>query len=342
MVAYAGSHIVATTALSSAYVQTTLQTVIPSHSNWSLVESTTMNAGAVSCDVYKCSSVGNGLGVDFYVAVMLSGSNVSLGIAEGYNTSTHKPKRPATHAPVALNTLQADGGFMPATTEIDWFNGTFNPGGGAGTVFASASANPMYTGSAVDDWHVSLAADGFFFFSRAAGTFGYAGVYESLVATPATNDPLPLLVGQGGLGNSMSIVHQAMRHPLCGGQSIGYGTNCNGNAATGSENTSTPFSVAWSQPGAMGTIGNGVTADNTDLYAGGATNVNRVLILNSFVNTSATVGRDKNGYARGFHKRVRQMTSVITGMTYGDTVTIDGVTYMYTGSNNIWVESNPA
>jgi hypothetical protein len=245
MAVFNGSHAVASTTAAATLVRTQMQTTIPSHANWTLVESTTMNAGAVPCDVYKCSSVGNGLGADFYAAVMQSGVNLYFGVAEGYNTSTHKPKRAAVHAPVTLNTLQADGGFMSATTEIDWFNGTFNPGGAAGTAMASVASNAAYSGAQIDDWKVMVGADCFYFAARSTAYYGYVGPYDSLVATPATNDPLPLVMVQCQLASSQAIHTAALRQPLCGSQSIGYATNCNGGGSGGSEAAATLSSVLW-------------------------------------------------------------------------------------------------
>lgn len=341
MAVFNGSHAVASTTAAATLVRTQMQTTIPSHANWTLVESTTMNAGAVPCDVYKCSSVGNGLGADYYAAVMQSGVNLYFGIAEGYNTTTHKPKRPAVHSPVTLNTLQADGGFMSATTEIDWFNGTFNPGGAAGTAMASVATNAAYSGAQIDDWKVMVGADCFYFVARSTAYYGYVGPYDSLVATPATNDPLPLVMVQCQLASSQAIHTAALRQPLCGSQSIGYATNCNGGGSGGSEAAATLSSILWLQPGEIGTVGSGTTADNSDLYAGGVTVIRRAVITNSFVAGSATVGRDKNGYARGLYRRLRVLGAAVTGLTFGDQITVDGAIWVFV-QNNLVVEYNPA
>lgn len=346
MVNFTGALVaVASTTVAATTIRTQAQTTIPTHTNWTLVESTTMNAGAVPCDVYKCASAGNGLGADFYVGLMQNAGNLYLGIAEGYNSTTHKPKRPAMRATVTLQTLQADGGVVSATAECDWFNGTINPGGGALTVSTSNSNVFALSPATTDDYQIIVAADCLILFDRASTNdiLLYAGGYDTRVPTPATNDPLPLIVARA----STNAVCDAMRLPLCGGLSRGWAGGCNGSvAAESGGGGGLGLHVKLSNTTLLlGTAGGVTSTDGMDLYLG-APAADKLAILNSYTNASATLGRDLNGWLRGSYRHLRSLP-LAAGVTVLDTCTIDGATHFYAGApggvgHNLWVESNPA
>lgn len=328
MVSFQGSFTsqASTTAAATA-IRTQMQTTIPTHSAWSLVESST-TSGALPVDVYKCAAAGSGLSADFYVAVYQSAASLFLQIAEGYNSSTHRPKRCALNASTALQTLQADGGLMPATTEIDWAAGTYNPGGGALSAFALATIAPAVT----DDYFIVVAKDGLALSIRTAAQLIYAGAYDSLLPTPATNDPLPLCVWKSNASGA------ALRQPMKGSASIGLAGNLNG-----SGNGQVPNAALlnnWN----LGTVGAAAT-DNFDFYVGNPT-ADKFGIQNSWTPGSATVGRNINGWLRGSFRLVRGI-AVPVGAIWNDTATVDGTTYFCvvpsaTQLASFWVENNPA
>lgn len=327
MVAFVGSVVQSTATAAATAVRTQMQTTIPSHTNWTLVESTTMVAGSIPCDVYKCSSVGNGLGADFYVAIMQSTNGLYLGLAEGYNTSTHKPKRPAMIAVAALQTLQADGGVVAATAECDWFNGAINPGGGSLNV-----SNHVLPINSIDDYGIYVAADAIYCTARTNSNTLYAGAYDSMVPSPGTNDPVPLVLAKTG------TVAQALRMPLCGGQSIGWACGQGGANGAGQGFSTSLYSSTLNSAWSMGSPS--ATSDGSDLYSGGGVLIDRYIWQNSYVPGSATLGRDKNGWLRGTARHVRMANSA-SGISYFDTITIDGVAYQFLPPFHWW-EANPA
>lgn len=305
-------------------IKTQLQTTIPANPAWSLVESTTFGASAYAADVYKCDHTVSGLSADFYVMILINSTVLYYGLAEGYNSTTHKPKRPTMKATSALVTLQADGGIIPASTELDWYEGT---SGGLTVVSPNAA---VYSGTGTFYLVVAkdaiIVADRFTSGSNANKLSAYVGAYETQLGS---DDPLPLIV-QAGWGYST-------RHPRRGGLSTGYACNLNGvltddtqqmlNAPT----TGADF-VPLAEPGS--------TDPNAyDAYRGSDPGAGKVAVLNSWGST-AGIGRASNGWRRGWMKYLRYTPT--TGLLVGDTMLIDGVQYFYSGANGIWIEMDPA
>lgn len=334
---------VASTTVAATTIRTQMQTTIPLNSAWSLVESTTMNVGAIPCDVYKCAAAGSGLSADFYVGVMQSGAALYFGLAEGYNASTHKPRRPAMVATSALQTLQADGGLMPSTQELDWYNGTYNPGGGALNVPVTGGMSLLP--SVTDDYMIAVAKDAVYLLIRTASKFLYAGAYDTNVPTPATNDPLPIVTGCGSASGTAATY--ATRLPLSGSASRGWACNVNGKTSGdlgsgNSLNQSTSVDSVWAS--FPQSVLGGTAADQYDKYWQPAgVQAFRVTLFNSYTQNSATLGRDLNGWIRGWVRHIRYIQLVATASTM-DTCTVDGVGYTFTNGTTaagFWVETNP-
>jgi len=332
----------ASSTVAATTIRTQMQTTIPSNSAWSLVESTTMNAGAIPCDVYKCAAAQSGLSADFYIGVMQSGAQLAIAIAEGYNTSTHKPKRPAVLATSALQSLQSDGGVLPATQEIDWWNGSYNPGGGALSAIASNANSGSMAPATTDDYQIVVAKDMVLLYIRTAANILLAGAYETAVPTPGTNDPLPILQAKSQTSTFAGTF--ATRQPLSASASRGYACNCNGKAASDSTSSlyaaSAPTDTGWANLGALG----GAVGDSFDKYsvATGAQAL-KVPVLNSYAAVSATLGRDLNGWLRGYFKYIRYITGT-SGFAVGDTCTVDGIGYTFgcnSSVNGLWFQTNP-
>lgn len=334
MVSFQGTFTaLASTTVAATTIRTQMQTTIPTHPAWSFIESVAIGGGGVTCDVYKCAAAGSGLSADFYVAVMQQTGTLTFGLAEGYNTSTHKPKRPALGSVAAASTLQSDGGIMPATTEIDWFNGQYNPGGGLITANQTANITPAVT----DDYLIVVAKDNLALTIRTPGYHLQAGAYETFVPTPATNDPLPLALLRPG--STAAGSGTALRMPLCGSAaSIQFACALNG--ANGTGQAANLILNNWN----VGTVGAAV-ADNFDRYVGNPT-ADKFAVQNSWANGSATSGRNIVGWLRGAWRLIRGIASP-AGTVWGDTATVDGVTYFCilpsTGqTNSTWIEQNPA
>lgn len=291
-----------------ASAKTQMQSTIPSHAAWSLVESTTFGTGGYAADVYKCDHTVSGFSADFYVMVLLNGSNLHFGIAEGYNVSTHKPIRPAMKATSSPVTLQADAGILPAGTEVDWYDGTF---GGL-----SAAALPA-TFLASQPFAIAVYPDGLFLAYGYSSTryVAYVGSYETTLGS--ADDPLPLIVTTSG---SSLRTGYSTRHPRRGGLSAGYAGNLNG--ASANDNSTTIYS---SNVGGdfIPIDGPGSTGPNAfDAYRSADPGAAKIAVLNSYGTTVGT-GRAVNGWRRGWLKHLR----FAPGGAYSDTVSIDGTTY---------------
>ncbi|HET8588980.1 MAG TPA: hypothetical protein VFM01_05055 [Nakamurella sp.] len=318
-------------------IQDQIRAIVPTHPAWSLVESTTFGS-SLPADVYKCDHAVSGMFADFYAVVIRNNTFSSLyfGIAEGYNPSTHKPQRPAMHATATLQTLQADGGVIPATTEVDWYNGSYNPGGGsisAAGVFSALQASGAYA--------IVVAKDGFAVTSGSASLGGtaYVGAYDS--ALSASDDPLPIFVGTSDPGGA-STCH-ATRHPRRGGLGTGFACNLNGTASNepASSGSLQASRLVEANSALMFAPASPPNGDGYDSYQADFT-ASRVALLNSYVSGSSTVGRYVNGWRRGWAKYLR--ATAAGGYSLLDGLTIDGVAYLCadTRSPSLWIERDPA
>lgn len=164
-------------------------------SGWSFVEAWTESS--VTWNVYRCAASSSGLPNDFHVILLdtSAGSNtLYVWMCEGYDTSTHRARRPAngntgTWTPPA----GADGAvgddtnlYRPGTTAYTRTAGT--------TGISSVVTASSYTVSSVTTWAAFFYADGvtFSFKATTGGGTVYAGEFQTLVKTPGTNDVMPI------------------------------------------------------------------------------------------------------------------------------------------------------
>lgn len=307
---------------------TQARTTIPSNPAWSVVEYTTCGgSNNYPCDVYKCSAAVSGLSADFYVALMQVNGTLYVGLAEGYNTTTHMPKRPAMIGSSAAQPLQSDGGLLPASTEMDWYLGKFNPGGGNMSVCAVSPG----TVNTTDTYAISVQADGIILTIGSYGSLVYAGAYESKVLNAAVNDPLPIFISGGVSGNSIYAYSAATRHPMLGSQSVQFA------CALGDGRSGDYYGAIIYGLSNAGTV---LGANGLDVSTIGSTDPNSVdlyqpiyavkgILFNAFYTSYAQ--KSVNGYWRGYLKHLRRLR-VATGVTTWDTVTIDDVPYTFYGT----------
>lgn len=303
-----------------------MKSTITSHPAWSWVESATYG-GSYTGDVYKCDHTASGLSADFY-AMVLAGpfSAVYFGIAEGYNPATHLPKRPAMKATSALQTLQADGGVIPASTELDWYNGSIDPGGGSISVIGSSSRVDVSGAYAV-----VVAKDAFALIM--VNSLSYVGAYDS--ALSAGNDPLPIWAG--GSYSSFTAA-AATRHPKRGGLATGWACNVNGgSSAEGPSSGAFTGKVTEANMTLQFAPGSADTADQHDSYQSDF-GASRIALLNSYTSGSSTLGRYVNGWRRGWCKYVRLTQGNFSSL---DTLTIDGNAYLCV-TGNLWLQQDPS
>ncbi len=301
------------------------RTVIPQHAAWSLVESTTFDSSAVSADIYKCAKAVSGLSQDFYAMIAYSAASPSFlnfGVADGYNTSTHKPIRPAMNCGSTLRTLEADGAVLPSGTELDWHNGTDGDASVAAPGLTCWQSTPFYICAYPDALAVVWRTT-----SSATNTFlGYVGAYETVLGD---DDPVPVMV-QG------YKYAYALRHPRRGGLSTAYACGLNGGAAGASGESALGLNYQTSGADFTPLAAPGSVDPNAyDAYRGTDSGAAKVAILNSYGTTAGT-GRVTNGWRRGWARHVRYAPA--SGMAKDDTVTIDGVQHFFPGSGGLWLE----
>jgi hypothetical protein len=266
------------------------------------------DGGGFQNSVLRSNAASNGLGIDFYVIVTANpgGNAVYLNVAEGYTAATHTVTRASGPASASAITLDAQAA-LPASTGVLRLGTSIN---------SSASCTVPSAGGVFDYWYV-VTNNGVFLITRVGTTsYGlYAGAFDTLVATPATNDPYPIVAG-----SPISIAQnpwplQSPRHPLRASQSTLW--PCNEGSAT------------WTLSAPQVPTG--------DLFQGGASLASRVaLVMGAAL---ASPGNAPSlGYLRGLFKDCLWIT-VSTGVTTGDTVIVDGHTYFYGGGNSFWIDT---
>lgn len=306
-------------------------TAITGTTGWSQEYSST---SGVYKYVWKCDHTvaGNSLGVDFYVCAWGTGSGPSntvfLSVAEGWNSGTTS----AEYMPIVRQSTGSDCRRSTAATAASSWPVTTNNS-------TSSTSNPMGIGMTVAQsgyWFLNIHNDRIT--AAVNSSCVYAGAFESLVVTPATNDPVPLGVFNLNANSSTSSTSSsgveywhsagaatrwAMNPSLTLSNFTGSGYNYNNNGA------SLSLAVQTGQNGA--TVGNNA-ASGLDPYTGDTgLIVVPILIHNSiafsesvyFNGVGAMVRPTSYGVWRGKLKGV-----VYPGPGFLNTVTIDTDTYV--------------
>lgn len=177
-------------------LMTALQAVIDAHTNWEFVEQVVGTNN--TADVFKCLAAGNGLGQDFYVALVRANAGTGHVVAvlgEGYDSGTKKLVKPAVYNAYNGNTVAsaADGSFA---TDLHVANDTQTVLGSNSTpaklygprISLSASTNVLYFIS-VTNHRLIITTNN----ASGSSAGAYVGVYESLHGS--ADDPMPLFVG---------------------------------------------------------------------------------------------------------------------------------------------------
>lgn len=290
---------------------------LSTHSNYTFIEDYTL--ATYKWSVWKVGAL-NSTGVPFYLLfnrTVAAGSNLYFGICEDYDAATHAAIRAAPAPTSSTKTPAADGSYQGATsTVLPNTTGVSTPQFGLYNVTASPSAY---------DYWIAANNDGMWVGTRigaGAPAGAVMGTFDSLVDTPATNDPRPLFVaGDAGMSTSNSS-GSATRHPMV--------TTAQG-YLWGTSDWWTQTYI-WTSQGATGAVGG--TAN--DLFQNQKSVGSRV--LHKTWAQYRGVGINLVGNNRGLYRHILYFPTA-AGVAIGDTITIGSSTWVYTGKN-VFYESS--
>jgi hypothetical protein len=191
---------------------------------WSFVEEHTESS--VTWHVYKCAAAQSGLPNDFHVVLtdtQAGSAEIGVYVCEGYDTTTHRMKRPAFNyasgGSTSAQTLPAGAGDSIGDDDT-----LYRPSAPIGKATRTAGTGlPTYTSGAVrrnisplTAWSVFVYADAMVISFKAAANAGvYCGAFSSLVKESATNDPMP--TGIFGFGMTAYVAGTANTFSTGGG-----------------------------------------------------------------------------------------------------------------------------
>lgn len=281
---------------------------LTSHANWTFIED--YSTAAQKWSVWRCGTL-NSTGFNFFVLfnrTLANSTTLNVGLCEDYDSVTHTAFRAA---PVAVNTARTPAADMTLQ-------------GGTGTVLPnSAGVSPQIQvfgvtldASSYDYWFV-YNNDGFWLGAR-VGTNAAQGVicstFDSLVDNPATNDPRPVILGSNVANSTTVPTCVTTRHPLV--------TASTTHLWGMSEWWTSTF--IWPGAAALGSVGT-LTGD---LFQGSKAVGTRVVVRTW--GNQRSVATTAIGANRGLFRHILYY-AVAAGVTVGDTITVGGATYVYTG-----------
>lgn len=313
---------------------------LPSQTGWSLEAQWT--SGTTVCDVYKSAAATNG-NVDFYVYVMRQTTSTTLIhflLSEAYDDGA----KTATYIMQATN--NAAGSTSAYTTDSDCRNpGTYSLTATSGNS-APNWARLDITG--LSQWGCHAFTDGVWFTGKTATTYGFyfhAGYFNSLVYSPATNDPVPLGAmwngsksgnlflwpnGKGGVSNgtdasTAAFTRWAMFPSTSTGSNNALYSNGHGLTACSAVIAGFPYQNSMWLP----------NSPYLDKYqAATPKGVVALPYLLSVFSKNVTADPPQYGIIRGRCKNV-VATSTSMAAAWGDTLEVDGATYRYLGNPTV-------
>lgn len=318
--ANAATNVAASNALFDA-----VKALILSHSNWTLVEDATVGTSGYRWLAFKCTAAGSGMPTDSYVLFVLQpGLNFTAYAGESYNPATHTLSNACPGLSVFSSPVSASGQFAtapavsPNATGSPNITGTVPPQ----SVTTSVAATTLYWHSFVYDDHLVFAAAT----TQAAVSGGmfYAGGYATLIPTPATNDPVQIVMAWHGVTNTTNGVPgvTCTREPLQGASTSRFYPCCHFPRGLGG----TAQDIDYGRAGIS-------TVTPTDAYQGGAIPVANHLLV-SFSNTiSGSNGNQASLRGRFNNSLVSYNAATIAGIALGDTIVYNGTQWAYMGAS---------
>lgn len=307
---------------------TAMKNALGLNTNWSFIETFTDSAGYTH-DVYKCGGAGNSAGADFFIGIVKqsnTATQVSIEAFEQYNATTHQYTRPVPWINGSSQVSPTSVGTADETPRTLLANDSTNT-----RVYPLfQSINLSTTGGTFDYW-IIVTVNGLFAMSRVGTTASgkYAGLIDTFVYLPATNDPVPLCVadltiGQGIFSNGQNFnSYAAMSRASLQGTTARY--NPWGIIAPSYSDATT----SWTYPANVG-----ISTSVPDLLQNGVPLASRVTAI---VDTVNIYGANVVGRVRGLFKDMLRVV-MGSGAAQGDTLVINAHTYVAVG-NGLWLDT---
>lgn len=312
-------------------LNTAIRNAIAQHTNWAFIESFTDAAGYIH-DIYRCNAAGNAVGRDFFVGFMRAPNNTSQNLSveafELYDAVAHQYTRPVPVIPSVTITPTSQG----TTDETPRLLNAGESGVGRNQPLYSENQITVGPAGGTYDYWILVTANGVMVSTRIGSAFygQYISILESFVYQPTVNDPCPLVIApltasQGSIygGSGYSSV-RASRAPLTGGV-----------ARNGAIFGLYPFVVADTAGGITPSwtgIGTRLTSTDTpDLYQNGAPLASRAVAISDALGIYTP---NQVGAVRGLWRDMLKLR-LGSGATQGDTIVVNGQTYVCTGQS-VW------
>lgn len=289
---------------------------------WTLAEEFDATSGvAYHWKVFQCPAALSGLAKAFHVALIRNIGTGQIYVALFEDYTVGGTRAIAKYAPIshstALRTLDATGSWSQAANPTNW------------TSYLNI-VNLFVAQSASVDYQMLVTNDQIVLSLRSTQGWNttYAGAFDSLVVDPATNDPVPLYLGQLGdtATAAATFAHMVTRHAMLTGSQT-YTQSIYPPLLGATLNNPAPWSteMTWAAP---------------DLYGGGKIPMTEVLLL-SATGVLQDVQSTK-GLLRGKMKKIRRMWGYPSGLNYGDTLSFNGTIWrvaMLHGNGALWVDT---
>lgn len=305
----------ASAVLANGAFLTALKALIVAESAWSLVEdNSSVGSTPYRYVCFKNDHTISGAPADFYVLFTLatvSGTTSSVFVGEAYNSGTHVLSgccpidSSSAFAISASGLLASSPTVTPAANGSPTLTGTVSPFQG----FVGGNGTTIFWQAVVYDDHLFVAANNV----NAAGTAAsgyYIGSYNSLVPTPATNDPVRILFLQmqgttitGFSREPLQLASTTRTHPCSAQPAI----------------TQSPEYVR------------ATSISATYDYIQGNYPVSRYVVMSNSTLSGGTTGMS----ARGILNDTIMASSTPASLTVGDTVTYNGHSWAAVGSASL-------
>lgn len=298
---------------------------------WSVVDDG-YTANSVKRSVLKLASATSGLATDMYLVLCNSTTAASTSlfayVSEAYDTGTHLATYPAYPASSTDSSCRFTSGAPGATYYGATSTGTFYGYENRGFAWIIKTATSGY-------WAMNAYATHLVITTGTAGQPFYFGKFTSLVTTPGTNDPNPIVMfaGSGPDSNNCSLPANNGVNPGTRHMAVFTRWAMNGSYTKTAANTSDWYVTALAQypyyVAPITALSLGYYTSTTDPYSG-STGVPAVpVLLLNFAQANST--GINSGTSRGLWRGKLLDVAYIGSGTWGDYLTIGGSTYQCAG-----------
>lgn len=317
----------ATAAAAATALGDAIKALAITHPSWSVVEDIITGSSSWRWLVLKCTATGSQPN-DFYVAFnMLGGSPAIVLAGESYNTGTHTLSTVACGGPSANNALDSAGRLSTVVTAAPSASGAVTT---TGPGFVPAALNQVALNATTIYWWASFGDDNCMLAwstvqANLDGNVAYFGGFESLVPTPATNDPVRVCaVRMYGIsvGSANTSCSGTSREPL---QVASTSRVYAGTVIEPAIGVSLGYTYEYGRA-----VSNGLDAYNSEAAA-----VSRVLLLSpSYLNSGAELTQRVSLRGRLNDTLYSPGAAAVSGVAPGDTFSYNGTLWIYLGTTS--------